>query len=233
LERIVVQTDGVPLFIEELTKAVLDTSTDHNGTALSLAVPSTLQASLMARLDRLSEARQVAQIGAVIGREFSHALLMAAALLPATQLERGLGELVASGLAVRRGAPPDAVYTFNHALTRDVAYTSLLKGRCQIYHQRIATILEEFDDGFVRATEPELLAYHYQQAGDFSAALVHWIAAGDLAEQRGAKAEAIAHYQSAKALTENAALPAADRARAAEVLLKLGNAQWQTAGYRA
>jgi DNA-binding response OmpR family regulator/class 3 adenylate cyclase/tetratricopeptide (TPR) repeat protein len=233
LQRIVAQTDGVPLFIEELTKAVLETSTDHNSTSLSLAVPNTLQASLMARLDRLSSAREVAQIGAVIGREFSHALLIAAALLPETQIEQGLGELVASGLAARRGAPPDAVYTFNHALTRDVAYTSLLRGRRQIYHQRIATALEEFDGGFVRATEPELLAYHHQQAGNFSAALAHWIEAGDLAEQRGANAEAVAHYQSAKALTGNADLSAADRGRAAEVLLKLGNAQWQTAGYQA
>jgi tetratricopeptide (TPR) repeat protein len=158
---------------------------------------------------------------------------MAAALLPETQLEQGLGELVASGLAVRRGAPPDAVYTFNHALTRDVAYTSLLKGQRQIYHRRIATILEKFDDGFSRATEPELLAYHFQEAGELSVALTYWIAAGDVTEQRGANAEAIAHYQSAKVLTENADLSAADRARAAEVLLKLGNAQWQTAGYQA
>jgi tetratricopeptide (TPR) repeat protein len=158
---------------------------------------------------------------------------MAAALLPETQLEQGLGELVASGLAVRRGAPPDAVYTFNHALTRDVAYTSLLKDRRQIYHRHIATILEKFDDGFGRATEPELLAYHFQEAGELSVALTYWIAAGDVTEQRGANAEAIAHYQSAKVLTENADLSAADRARAAEVLLKLGNAQWQTAGYQA
>ena len=93
--------------------------------------------------------------------------------------------------------------------------------------------LEEFDDGFVRATEPELLAYHYQEAGDFSAALAHWIAAGDVSEERSANAEAVAHYRSARALTEDADRSAADRVRAAEVLLKLGNAQWQTAGYQA
>ena len=148
LERIVTQTDGVPLFIEELTKAVLETSADLAAAALPLAVPGTLHASLMARLDRLPTARQVAQIGAVIGREFPHALLAAAASLSQEQLARGLDELIASGLVARRGAPPDAVYTFNHALTRDVAYSSLLKSRRQICHQRIATALEAYDDRF-------------------------------------------------------------------------------------
>jgi tetratricopeptide (TPR) repeat protein len=185
----------------------------------------------MARLDRLSAARQVAQIGAVIGREFSHALLVAAALLPETQLARGLDELLASGLAVRRGTLPDAVYAFNHALTRDVAYTSLLRGRRQICHQRIATVLEEFDHGFFRATEPELLAYHFQEAGDLSAALTYWVAAGDVAEQHGANQEAVAHYRSARQLTQRAVLSAADRIRLPEILMKLGNAQMQKAGY--
>ena len=120
----------------------------------------------MARLDRLPAARAVAQVGAVIGREFSHALLAATALLPEAQLTRGLDELIVSGLASRRGAPPDAVYTFNHALTRDVAYDSLLRSRRQSCHRRIATVLEGFDDGLVRATRPELLAYHFQAAGD-------------------------------------------------------------------
>jgi len=231
LQRIVTQTDGVPLFIEELTKAVLETSTDSHPAPLSLAVPGTLQASLMARLDRLPAAKQVAQIGAVIGREFPHTLLAATASLPDAQLSHGLDELVASGLAFRRGAPPDAVYTFKHALTRDAVYASLVKSRRQIYHQRIATVLEEFEDGFVRATEPELIAYHFQEAGDFTSALAFWIEAGDVAERRGANQEAVAHYRSAKQLTERPDLPAADRARVAELLMKLGNAQVQTAGY--
>ena len=108
----------------------------------------------------------------------------------------------------------------------------LLRSRRQICHRRIANALEEFDDGFVRATEPELLAYHFEEAGDFGAALAHWIAAGDVAEQRGANNEAVAHYRSARLLTDDAQLSAADRARTAEVLLKLGNAQMQTAGYQ-
>ena len=145
-------------------------------------------------------------------------------------LSAALAQLVNAGLLVSRGGD---MYAFKHALTRDAAYASLLKSRRQICHQRIATALEEFDDGFVRATEPELLAYHCQEAGDFSAAFAHWIAAGDIAERRGANEEAVAHYRSARRLMGDGQLLAADRARAAEVLLKLGNAQVQTAGYQA
>lgn len=231
LERIVTQTDGVPLFIEELTKAVLEGSADPEDAVRPLAVPATLQASLMARLDRLPAAKQVAQIGAVIGREFLHAVLAASALLPDAQLARGLEELTASGLALRRGAPPDAVYTFNHALTRDVAYASLLKSRRRICHQRIATVLKDFDDGYIGATEPELLAHHFQEAEDISAAFAYWILAGDVAEQHGATQEAVAHYRSAQRLTERAGPPAPDRARIPEVLMKLGNARMQMVGY--
>src|SRR5271166_3206838 len=231
LERIVAQTDGVPLFIEELTKAVLETSVESDVAASPLAVPGTLQASLMARLDRLPAAKQVAQIGAVIGREFPQSLIAAAALLPDAQLTRGLEELTASGLASRRGAPSDAVYTFNHALTRDVAYASLVRSRRQSCHRRIANVLEEFDDGLVRATEPELLAYHFQEAGDLGKAFAYWIAAGDVAEQHGANHEAVAHYRAAKQLTERADPSTAERARTPELLMKLGNAQMQMDGY--
>ncbi|TMF83859.1 MAG: hypothetical protein E6I08_16655, partial [Chloroflexi bacterium] len=101
-----------------------------------------------------------------------------------------------------------------------------------MFHQRIAGALEKFEDGFARTTEPELLAYHYQEAGDFGAALAHWIAAGDVAERRGATAEAVAHYRSARSLTENAALAETDRPLASEVLMKLGNALCQTVGYQ-
>jgi predicted ATPase len=212
LERIVTQADGVPLFIEELTKAVLEASVDPGAAARPLAVPATLQASLMARLDRLPAARQVAQIGAVIGREFSHALLAASALLPEAQLARGLEELTASGLALRRGAPPDAVYTFNHALTRDVAYASLLKGRRQTCHHRIATVLKNFDDGYIEATEPELLAHHFQEAEDVSVAFTYWILAGDVAERHGANQEAVAHYRSAQRLSAQSYRPLTERA---------------------
>jgi len=236
LRQIITKADGVPLFVEELTKAVLESgllTEDADAWRLEgplppLAIPSTLHDSFMARLDRMAPVKEVAQVGAAIGREFSSRLLAPVLDMNAAALDTALGQLVEAGLLVNRGGD---LYAFKHALTRDAAYTSLLRSRRQICHQRIAYALEEFDDGFVRATEPELLAYHYQEAGDFSAALAHWIAAGDVAERRGASEEAVAHYRLAKKLTEDAQLPAADRARAAEVLLKLGNAQVQTAGY--
>ena len=140
LERIVAQTDGVPLFIEELTKAVLEGVGQPSRAiaASALPVPSTLQASLMARLDRLPAAKQVAQIGAVIGREFGHELLAAVAGLPEAALAQGLDELVGAGLAFRRGTPPEATYSFKHALVQDAAYASLLRGTRQKLHARIA-----------------------------------------------------------------------------------------------
>jgi class 3 adenylate cyclase/tetratricopeptide (TPR) repeat protein len=236
LRQIIAKADGVPLFVEELTKTVLESgllTEDADAWRLSgplppLAIPSSLHDSFMARLDRMAPVKEVAQVGAAIGREFSSRLLAPVLGMNTATLDAALTQLVEAGLLVGRGG--DA-YAFKHALTRDAAYASLLKSRRQICHQRIATALEAFDDGFVRATEPELLAYHYQEAGDFSATVAHWIAAGDVAERRGASEEAVAHYQSAKQLTESAELPAADRARAAEVLMKLGNAQMQTAGY--
>jgi class 3 adenylate cyclase/tetratricopeptide (TPR) repeat protein len=231
LERIVSQSDGVPLFIEELTKAVLEESGPSDNDTPPIAVPGTLQASLMARLDRLPAAKQVAQVGAVIGREFPQSLLLAAAALTEPQLAQGLDELVASGLAARRGASTDATYIFNHALTRDVAYESLIKSSRRIYHLRIATALRDSHDGFIPATEPELLAYHFQEAGDLDAAVKWWIAAGDLGEQHGANQEAVAHYRRARQLTEPTPPLGADRARVPEILMKLGNAQTQTAGY--
>ena len=175
LERIVTQTDGVPLFIEELTKVVLEYAEDSDRSAATLEVPATLQASLTARLDRLPVAKQVAQIGAVIGRDFSHTLLITVAQLPEAQLAHGIDTLVASGLAFRRGMPPDAVYTFKHALVRDAAYHTLLRSQRQELHARIANALEE---GFseVIDTQPELLAHHFTHAGltdraiDFGAA---------------------------------------------------------------
>ena len=174
--------------------------------------------------------KEVAQVGAAIGREFSSRLLAPVLDMNAAALDTALGQLVDAGLLVNHGGTE--MYAFKHALTRDAAYASLLRSRRQICHQRIANALEQFDDGFVRATEPELLAYHFQEAGDFSAALGYWIAAGDVAEQHsGASEEAVAHYRSARRLTERTDLPEADRARTAEVLLKLGNAQMQTVGY--
>jgi len=140
LELIVAQTDGVPLFIEELTKAVLEGASQPDVAVSALPIPSTLQASLTARLDRLPAAKQVAQIGAAIGQEFSHELLAAVAGLPEAALAQGLDELVNAGLAFRRGTPPEATYTFKHALVQDTAYVSLLRGTRQKLHARIAQV---------------------------------------------------------------------------------------------
>jgi predicted ATPase len=194
LERIIAQTDGVPLFIEELTKAILETTSD--GSPLARAVPSTLQASLMARLDRLPAARQVAQIGAVIGREFSYTLLIAAAELSEAQLTKGLDELVAAGLVFRRGLPPDAGYFFKHALVQEIAYESLLKTRRQLVHRRIAEIVRAQLPEWANA-EPEIVAHHFTQAGLFAPAVEWWSKAGDRAMQRCAYAEAVAHLERA------------------------------------
>ena len=194
-----------------------------------LAIPSSLHDSFIARLDRMAPVKEVAQVGAAIGREFSSRLLAPVLGMSTAALDAALAQLVDAGLLMGHGGTE--MYAFRHALTRDAAYASLLRSRRQICHQRIANVLEQFDGGFVRATEPELLAYHFQEAGDFSAALGYWIAAGDVAEQHGANQEAVAHYRSARRLTERTDLPEADRARTAEVLLKLGNAQMQTVGY--
>jgi class 3 adenylate cyclase/tetratricopeptide (TPR) repeat protein len=237
LRQIVAKAEGIPLFVEEVTKAVLESGllredTDawrFEGPLPPLAIPSSLHDSFIARLDRMSPVKEIAQMGAAIGREFSVRLLASALGMAATALSAALTQLVSSGLLVNGGT--DGTYAFNHALTRDAAYASLLKSRRQFCHQRIAVALEEFDDGFVRATQPELLAYHFQEAGNFSAALAYWIAAGDIAERRGANEEAVAHFRSAMKLTDGVELSAADCARKPEVLIKLSNAQMQTLGY--
>ncbi len=237
LRQIIAKADGVPLFVEELTKGVLESGLLTEGADAwrldgplpPLAIPSSLHDSFVARLDRMAPVKEVAQVGAAIGREFSSRLLALVLGMTTAALDTALAQLVDAGLLIGHGSTE--MYAFRHALTRDAAYASLLRSRRQICHQRIANVLEQFDGGFVRATEPELLAYHFQEAGDFSAALGYWIAAGDVAEQHSANQEAVAHYRSARRLTERTDLPEADCARTAEVLLKLGNAQMQTVGY--
>ncbi len=218
LERIVTQTDGVPLFIEELTKVVLEYAEHSDRTAATLEVPATLQASLTARLDRLPVAKQVAQIGAVIGRDFAHTLLVTVAQLPEAQLAHGIDTLVASGLAFRRGMPPDAVYTFKHALVRDAAYHTLLRSQRQELHARIAKALEE---GFAEVvdTQPELLAHHFTHAGFADRAIDFWRLAGLRSVGLSAHSEAGAHFRSALDLLEK--LPPSEPRNAQELDLLL------------
>jgi class 3 adenylate cyclase/predicted ATPase len=198
--QIVAKTDGVPLFVEELTKAVLESGLLQDagdryelpGPLPSLAIPSTLHDSLLARLDRLAPVKEVAQIGAAIGREFSHALLLAVADRPAPELKGALDQLVASELVFRRGTLPEATYTFKHAMVQEAAYGTLLKSRRQHIHARIAGALKErFPQ--TAAAQPEVVARHLTEAGETERAIPYWREAGQHAAERSAFKEATAH----------------------------------------
>ena len=200
LEQIVAKADGVPLFVEELTKSVLESGNlkdlgdryDYASAPGTFAIPATLRDSLMARLDRVLPVKEIAQIGAAIGREFSYELFSAVASLPGTELDDGLARLTESGLAFRRGALPEAVYVFKHALVQDAAYDSMLKARRVQIHERIATVLEQQFPA-IAATQPERVAHHYSAAGLADQAIPYWHKAGQLALQRMAVRDAIAH----------------------------------------
>ena len=212
LNQIADRTDGVPLFVEELTKSVLESGllraeTDRyllDGVLPPFAIPTSLYASLLARLDRPASVRLVAQTGAAIGREFPYALLRAVSGLSEDRLQAALLRLVASELVFQRGAPPDAVYSFKHALVQDVAYGSLLRGSRRRLHARIAEALEA-DVPELMETQPELFARHYAEAGLVEKSVAAWAAAGKRSAARSALAEAAAHYQ--KALDQLALLP--------------------------
>ncbi|MBI3797037.1 MAG: AAA family ATPase, partial [Deltaproteobacteria bacterium] len=199
--QIVSKTDGVPLFVEELTEMVLESGLlkEHvdryelAGPLPPLAIPATLHDSLMARLDRLATAKEVAQLGATLGREFPYDLIQAVSPLHEATLQKGLARLVEADLLSQRGFPPQARYTFKHALIQETAYQSLLKSKRQQYHQQIAQILEvQFPES--TDTQPELLAYHYSEAGVREKALVYWQKAGHQAMERSAHTEAISHF---------------------------------------
>jgi TOMM system kinase/cyclase fusion protein len=209
LQQILTKTDGVPLFVEELTKAILESGqlkeTDGHyelaGSLQALVIPATLQDSLMARLDRLMTAKVIAQLGATIGRQFSYALLQAVAQLNERTLHEELHRLVEAELLYQRGVPPQSTYMFKHALIQDAAYESLLKSTRQQYHQRIAQVLEaQFPE--TAETQPELVAHHYTEAGLIEQAVPYWHKAGQSAIQRSAHVEAIAHLRQGLALLD-------------------------------
>ena len=202
MNEILARTDGVPLFIEELTKTLLESQMlqQRDGHYVldrplpSLAIPTTLHASLMARLDRLAPVREVAQIGAVAGRDFHYELLKAVAGLPTDRLEEALDQLVELELIFRRGEIPHAVYAFKHALVRDAAYAGLLKSRRGQLHAAIASALEQRFPEVVQ-TQPETLAHHLTEAGLIERAIEYWLVAGKNAALRSANVEAMAHLQ--------------------------------------
>ncbi|SEF15038.1 Double zinc ribbon [Rhizobiales bacterium GAS191] len=237
VEQIMERTDGVPLFVEELTKTVLESrllSETPDGYVLvgplpPLAIPTTLQASLLARLDRLAAVKDVAQTASVIGREFAHPLIAAVAALPEADLRRALDELVEAQLIFRRGTPPDATYTFKHALVQDAAYGSLLRSRRQQLHQRVAWALETQFPPIAEA-EPEVLARHQSEAGLVDDAALNWERAGRRALGRSAQPEAVAHLREAVKLVGQ--LPSSTRRDEREValLLSLGQALFGARG---
>jgi class 3 adenylate cyclase/tetratricopeptide (TPR) repeat protein len=212
MKQILDKTEGIPLFVEELTKEVLESgilARGEEGYTLagpltSLAIPSSLQDSLMARLDRLTPVREVAQIGAVIGREFPHALLARVTEVDANELNEALTQLTSAELIFRRGTPPDATYVFKHALVQDAAYKSLLNTRRRQLHQTIAQLLES-DSPEIARVQPELLAEHFTEAGLAEEAIDYWLRAGRHSAARGAYVEAI--RQLTKGLELLATLP--------------------------
>ncbi len=236
MEEIVERTDGVPLFVEELTKAVLESGM-QGAAALSsvpypaLSVPATLHASLMARLDRLgSAAKGVAQIGATIGREFEHGLLASTTDLPGPQLREALYRLTNAGLLFLRGTPPDASYIFKHAMVQDAAYGTLLRSRRQQLHARIATILEDRFPEITQA-QPALLAQHCAAAGLGEKSVAYWLKAGQQALARSAMTEAVAQLR--KGLQALDSLPSDPRYQQQELDLQtaLGSALTATKGW--
>jgi class 3 adenylate cyclase/predicted ATPase len=191
VRQVVSKTDGVPLFVEELTKLAIESVGAH-GRAPLQTIPATLHDSLMARLDRLGTAKEVAQLGAILGREFSYELLRAVLPLEEAALQAHLTALVQAELLYQRGLLPHTTYIFKHALIQEAAHQSLLKSTRQQYHQQIAQILEErFPE--TKETQPELLAHHYTEAGFVGQAIPYWQRAGQRASQRSANVEAISH----------------------------------------
>jgi predicted ATPase len=200
VQYIVAKTDGVPLYVEELTKMLLASpllreEVDQymlTGTLRTVAIPDTLQDALMARLDQLDRAKEVAQLGAVLGREFAYELLAAIATQDEDTLQAGLAQLVEAELLYQRGRPPRARYIFKHALIQDAAYASLLKSTRQQVHQQIAQVFEARFPALVE-TQPELVAQHYTAAGYHEQAVRYWQRAGQHASDRSANLEAVSH----------------------------------------
>jgi class 3 adenylate cyclase/predicted ATPase len=223
LEQILDRTDGVPLFVEELSKTVIESGLARfEGEAPSSdaqAIPSTLQASLLARLDRMSSVREVIEIAAAIGREFSFELLSAVYRLSEERLKEALLQLASAELIYRQIDPPNESYKFKHALVQDAAYATLLRGQRRELHARIAKALEErFPDRV--STEPEVLAYHFSQAGLAAPAIKYWQAAGQRATERAGNVEAVGYFDKALALLQT--LPETPQRDQQELMLLIG-----------
>jgi class 3 adenylate cyclase/predicted ATPase len=224
-QDIIERRDGIPLLVEEMTKAVLEAAAEAEAPWIatpvppaSVGVPASLHASLMARLDRLGSAKEVAQIGAAIGRQFSHAVLAAVVEIPETELQSALDRLVAAGLLFRQGVPPHATYLFKHALVQDAAYGTLLREPRRALHARIAEALESrFPE--VAESQPELLARHCTEAGLIEKALHLWGKAGQRSIERSALVEAVEHLT--RALAQIETLPSTPALRRDQINLQV------------
>ena len=240
VRHIVEKTDGVPLYVEELTKVILGSGLlreetdryDLTGPLSAVAIPATLQESLTARLDRLPKLREVAQLGAVLGREFAYEMLKAIAPMDEAQLQDGLSQLVEAELLYQRGRPPRAKYIFKHALIEDAAYQSLLKRTREQCHRQVADILETRFPETVE-TQPELLAHHHTEANSPQTAVEYWLKAGQQAVHRFADREAVGHLE--KGLGVLLTLPDTPERARLELTLQtsLGPALMATKGYAA
>jgi class 3 adenylate cyclase/DNA-binding winged helix-turn-helix (wHTH) protein/predicted ATPase len=237
LQQVVAKTDGVPLFVEELTKMVLESglvkeregSYELTDPLPPLAIPATLHDSLMARLDRLETAKQVAQLGAVVGREFAYELIRAVSPLDEATLQQALERLVDAELLYQRGLLPQARYVFKHALIQQEAYQSLVRRTRRQYHRRIAQALEERLPASTE-TQPELLAHHYAEAGCPAQALPYWQLAGQQALQRSANLEAVRHLTTALNLLATLPETPARAQQELDLLITLGPALMATKG---
>jgi predicted ATPase len=240
LKQIIAKTDGVPLFVEEITKSLLESgqlkAVDGHyeliGSFSTFAIPATLHDSLMARLDRLVTAKAVAQYAAVIGRQFAYDLLSTVSQLDAATLQRELGRLVEAEIVYQRGMPPQSTYVFKHALIQDAAYQSLLKSTRQQYHQRIAQVLEEQFPETAEA-QPELLAHHCMEAGLTEHSVTYWYKAGQRASERSAHLEAISHLAKGLALLQTLPETRERVQREVNVYIVLGASLIATKGYAA
>jgi class 3 adenylate cyclase len=238
LEQIVDKTDGVPLFVEELTKTVLESGLLRADVGVyvldqplsPLAIPSTLQDSLMARLDRLAPIKEVAQIGATIGREFPYRLLEAVSPIRGAALQDALGRLMAAELIHEHGVPPEATYTFKHALVQDTAYASLLRSRRQRIHADIAAALTERLADQINVP-PAIIAHHYTEAGLYEPAAQHWLSAAELALSRSGALEANRHVEAGLAVVRQ--MPDCQNRKSLELafLVAKGNALLPLKGY--
>ena len=238
-QEITERTDGVPLFVEEITRAVLEAGSQGAGEHMlaaipsaAVAVPATLHASLMARLDRLGPAKEIAQIGAVIGREFSHALLVAVARKSEEETQSALDRLTMAGLLFRQGVPPDANYLFKHALVQDAAYGTLLREPRRALHARITETLEnQFAE--IIETQPHLMAQHCSEAGHFERAINYWLKAGQQAVARSAMPEAEALLRKGLTLVSHVADSDHRKEHELDLQIALGLALSQTQGFHA